>query len=66
MTWRALFIGPYAPERVAALETRLESLVRPELVAALESNNSIAAEQLRHVLKATGQGVTLIHCSAQT
>ena len=34
---------------------RRYALVRPELVAALDSNDSIAAEELRDVLAMTGR-----------
>ena len=55
-----------APERVAALETRLETLVWPELVAALESSDSITAEQMRDVLKMTGREAALATAYAET
>ena len=40
--------------------------MRPELVVALESNNSIAAEQLRHVLQNTGRLSALYEAYAET
>jgi len=53
-----------APERVEALEHRLEQTVVPELAKALAAENSFRASELRNVLDAAGRITALIHAYA--
>ena len=54
-----------APERVEALEHRLERAVVPELVKALAAENTFRASELRNVLDAAGRITALIHAYAE-
>lgn len=53
-------------DKVNAFEHKLEGIVRPALVTALESQNSTAARELRDVLRATGRGSALESTYADT
>lgn len=54
-----------APERVEALEHRLEQAVKPELVKALANENAFRASELRNVLDVSGRITALIHAYAE-
>ena len=62
---RALTVVGDVPEfadgqdKVSVFEHKLETIVRPALITALESNNSTAAREHRDVLLAIGRGSTL-------
>lgn len=53
-------------DKVNAFEHKLEGIVRPALVTALESQNSTAARELGDVLRATGRGSALESTYADT
>jgi len=53
-------------DKVDAFEHKLEGVVRPALVMALESQNGTAARELRDVLRATGRGTALESTYADT
>ena len=53
-------------DKVDAFEHKLEGIVRPALVTALESQNSTAARELRDVLRATGRDGALESTYAET
>ena len=54
-----------APERVEALEHRLEQAVKPELVKSLANENAFRASELRNVLDVSGRITALIHAYAE-
>ena len=54
-----------APERVEALEHRLEQAVKPELVKSLANENALRASELRNVLDVSGRITALIHAYAE-
>jgi len=53
-------------DKVDAFEHKLEGVVRPALIMALESQNGTAARELRDVLRATGRGTALESTYADT
>ncbi|EEH60806.1 uncharacterized protein MICPUCDRAFT_30910 [Micromonas pusilla CCMP1545] len=55
-----------APEKVDALERRLEQILKPELVKALTASDAIKAEEIRDVLKITGRLNALTATYAET
>ena len=53
-------------DKVNAFEHKLEAIVRPALITALESQNSTAAREHRDVLRTTGRGSALESIYADT
>jgi len=53
-------------DKVNAFEHKLEGIVRPALITALETQNSTAARELRDVLRATGRDGALKSTYAET